>query len=470
MPKKKSDVDVKMGDLIARTAEFVCKENQYGAWSGAPQINARCLWGVANCGLAYKDKDFITASVVNLFENCKKSEYGRSWNDEVWDTTLCAIAIMQASGDDFENRLKDVRRWLLSQYSELEKNFYNEPWESLYALITLLDMGMVLKKLSVNEIRIIKSCTSWILSKRTGEGVLISPHYSSLLLAVLGRMLHSVRLTQEERSLYEDAVKKCVAYIFDDYQAKKKVGALWSNEAWNIGIILYGLAATFEWTSRKFDEPDFSSFLVNWCETEWDPSRGWSGNVGDASELLAGVSEYYIAKMGKSRPRKDVQQELAAKVDFKFRPRRQQRMTVHPIWKTRNFRIKRRTCCILMPFSKRWSNKIYNLLKTILKDIGYLAVRPDELYDREVLEGIWKAINEAQIIIAVCSGKNLNVYYELGISQTVGKDVILLTDNMKNIPYDLQSQRVIEFKSTDAPQTLKMKIEQTIDYIKAGRI
>jgi len=29
---------------------------------------------------------------------------------------------------------------------------------------------------------------------------------------------------------------------------------------------------------------------------------------------------------------------------------------------------------------------------------------------------------------------------------------------------------VIEFKSTDAPQTLKMKIEQTIDYIKAGRI
>ena len=470
MTKKLSNIDLRMSHIIFKAAEFVCKENQYGTWGGAPQINARCIWAVANCGLAYKDKRFINSSIVALFDISMKTEDGLSWNDEIWDTAMCAIAIMQGSRADFKNRLNEVKRWLLNQYSELENNFYNEPWESLYALITLLDMGAYLEKLTRDDLKKIKSCVTWILSKRTEEGVLISPHYCGLLLIVLGYMLKRVRLTKKEKALYTDAIRKSVSYICDDFTVKKKEDALWNNDIWSIGIILYGLAKTFQWTSAIFDEPEFSSFLVQWCESEWDTSYGWAENVGDTSELLIGLSEYYIARNENSKSRENIQTALSDNVTFRFRPQQHKSMIVRPIWKGRNFQVKQRSCCIIMPFSKPWSDKLYQQLKTILDEIGYDPIRPDELYDREVLEGIWKAINEAQIIIAVCSGENLNVYYELGMAQTIGKDVIFMTDKIKNIPYDLQSQRVIEYKSTDKCETLKMKIEQTIDYIKAGRI
>ncbi|MCA9886636.1 MAG: hypothetical protein KC708_26880, partial [Anaerolineae bacterium] len=58
------------------------------------------------------------------------------------------------------------------------------------------------------------------------------------------------------------------------------------------------------------------------------------------------------------------------------------------------------------------------------------------------------AIVKSQLIIADCTNRNANVFYELGMAHTLNKSVIMLTQNMKDIPFDIRHLRVIEYKYT----------------------
>ena len=122
-----------------------------------------------------------------------------------------------------------------------------------------------------------------------------------------------------------------------------------------------------------------------------------------------------------------------------------------------------------MPFNQPWSDTVYRELREILSQHDFQAIRPDELHDREVLEGIWRSINEAGIIIADCTGGNLNVFYELGIAHTIGREVILICQDVKrDIPYDLHSQRIIEYDLENIHETLTSKLPSLIDYVLGG--
>ena len=79
------------------------------------------------------------------------------------------------------------------------------------------------------------------------------------------------------------------------------------------------------------------------------------------------------------------------------------------------------------------------------------------------MEDIWIGINEAKVVIAEITGKNPNVFYELGIAHTLGKDVILITQNMKDIPFDLNRYRIIEYEdNSDGYDKLKRLLTKFI--------
>jgi len=61
---------------------------------------------------------------------------------------------------------------------------------------------------------------------------------------------------------------------------------------------------------------------------------------------------------------------------------------------------------------------------------------------------IWEAICAARIIVADCTGRNPNVFYEAGLAHTVGKPVVLLTQNKDDIPFDLRHIRYIDYEFT----------------------
>ncbi|MCB9461425.1 MAG: hypothetical protein H6670_17360 [Anaerolineaceae bacterium] len=103
---------------------------------------------------------------------------------------------------------------------------------------------------------------------------------------------------------------------------------------------------------------------------------------------------------------------------------------------------------VIMPFSD--FPPIYDdHIKPIVESLGYSIKRGDDFFSkRSIMSDVWSAIVKSQLIIADCTNRNANVFYELGMAHTLNKSVIMLTQNMKDIPFDIRHLRVIEYKYT----------------------
>jgi CheY-like chemotaxis protein len=124
----------------------------------------------------------------------------------------------------------------------------------------------------------------------------------------------------------------------------------------------------------------------------------------------------------------------------------QELMTVCPIFNARKFQKQRELCFVLMPFGKKWSDRLYKAITIILERNGFIVRRADDLTGKNILEDIWRAINEAEFIVAEVTGVNPNVMYEIGIAHTLGKEVILLTQSANYIPFDFRHFRHIIYE------------------------
>ena len=142
---------------------------------------------------------------------------------------------------------------------------------------------------------------------------------------------------------------------------------------------------------------------------------------------------------------------------------------INPIFQGRDFFIDKSKIFMLSPFSEPF-NTIYNdHIKKIVASIQNMSiVRADDIYGTQpIIEDIWKNICEAGIIIAELTGRNPNVFYEVGIAHTVGKEVILLSQSTEDIPFDLKHLRCILYDYTPRGcQTLESNLRNTILSIK----
>jgi len=136
-------------------------------------------------------------------------------------------------------------------------------------------------------------------------------------------------------------------------------------------------------------------------------------------------------------------------IEFELREeeKARRRITINPIFKGREFLLEQNLCFVLMPFEQRFQ-PIYedHIKKVVVEECKMKCMRADDIFsNREIIEDIWEYINKARIVIADVTGKNPNVYYELGIAHTVGKEVVILTQSMDDVPFDIRHLRVIEY-------------------------
>lgn len=112
---------------------------------------------------------------------------------------------------------------------------------------------------------------------------------------------------------------------------------------------------------------------------------------------------------------------------------------------------------VLMPFQKAFDD-IYRLgIRGAAEEVGAYAERVDEqMYKEGILDRIYNQINKADIIVADMTGKNANVFYEVGYAHALGKIVLLLTQDVNDIPFDLQHRPHIDYGGSIV--TLKEKL------------
>jgi len=120
-------------------------------------------------------------------------------------------------------------------------------------------------------------------------------------------------------------------------------------------------------------------------------------------------------------------------------------------------------CFVIMPFASQF-DEIYETIRDSLEgpELSFNCSRADELQGGgHIIKDILREIAEAEIVIADLTGKNPNVFYELGIVQML-KDVekvILLSQDAESIPFDVRVFRCIIYKqSIQGARDLKDKL------------
>jgi len=103
----------------------------------------------------------------------------------------------------------------------------------------------------------------------------------------------------------------------------------------------------------------------------------------------------------------------------------------------------------IMPFDTEF-NDMYERMKEVIEGESsiYEVFRADNLINQQnILKDIVVSINESDLIIADLTDLNANVFYELGLAHALRKNVILLTQQLSDLPFDLRSYRVISYSN-----------------------
>ncbi|MBA2858653.1 hypothetical protein HNP93_001354 [Methanococcus maripaludis] len=138
------------------------------------------------------------------------------------------------------------------------------------------------------------------------------------------------------------------------------------------------------------------------------------------------------------------------------------------LFKKNDFLIDDSLIFILSPFSEPFNKICKDYIKPIVESFENMrGIRADDIYNNEpIIEDIWKSINESRIIIAELTGRNPNVFYELGIAHALGKEVILLTQNENDVPFDIKHIKYIIYEnSVEGVKKLENDLKQTIKTI-----
>ncbi len=118
-------------------------------------------------------------------------------------------------------------------------------------------------------------------------------------------------------------------------------------------------------------------------------------------------------------------------------------------------------CFVLMPFDSSFT-EIYKEIQDTVNGTGLKCIRADDIYSNgTVINDIVNLIKSATIIIADFTGKNPNVLYETGLAHALKKEVIIITQEINDIPFDLQHIRVISYDESSLG-SLSTNLHRTI--------
>jgi hypothetical protein len=105
-------------------------------------------------------------------------------------------------------------------------------------------------------------------------------------------------------------------------------------------------------------------------------------------------------------------------------------------------------CFVVMPFGSEDLTVVYeDFVRPTITHCGLVCERGDDLFGSNVvMDDIQRSIETARLIVADLTGKNANVFYEVGIAHALRKPVLLLAQSMNEVPFDLRHRRVLLYE------------------------
>ncbi|WP_146073740.1 hypothetical protein [Amycolatopsis sp. CA-126428] len=111
----------------------------------------------------------------------------------------------------------------------------------------------------------------------------------------------------------------------------------------------------------------------------------------------------------------------------------------------------RRSAFLIMPFKDELNWLHETIVESCLAE-RVDVLRADNIFEPgSILNQIWNQIDSADLVIAVCTGRNPNVFFELGYAW-VKHQPILIAESMADMPSDVSAFRT-ELYSGETPST-----------------
>lgn len=132
-------------------------------------------------------------------------------------------------------------------------------------------------------------------------------------------------------------------------------------------------------------------------------------------------------------------------------------------------------CYVIMPFStttdqhseKYWTI-FYGIIKNIMERNGYSCTK-SEVGPYKLFSEIVKDIESSDVVIAVLTDFNSNVWYELGIRHTLKTGTVMLLQEGQKVPFDVSDFGIIFYEdSIGLEQHLKPPIEKYLRKLNDG--
>lgn len=118
---------------------------------------------------------------------------------------------------------------------------------------------------------------------------------------------------------------------------------------------------------------------------------------------------------------------------------------------------------VMMPYATEF-DPVYEAIKGACAKVRCSPLRVDEIYGTNwVVKDIFTTIDTGRLVICDITGRNPNVLYEVGIAHARNVEVVLITQNDDDVPFDLRHIRYVRY-STDAESLAKLETDlvQTI--------
>jgi hypothetical protein len=104
------------------------------------------------------------------------------------------------------------------------------------------------------------------------------------------------------------------------------------------------------------------------------------------------------------------------------------------------------SCFILMPFRQPFDEYFDEIFVPAVTAARMQALRGDSLFrGSPIMADVWSLIRHAKLLIAELTTLNANVFYELGLAHAIGKPVILVSETINDVPFDLRQLRVLNY-------------------------
>lgn len=124
---------------------------------------------------------------------------------------------------------------------------------------------------------------------------------------------------------------------------------------------------------------------------------------------------------------------------------------------------------VMMPFDAAFA-PVYSALKQAAQERGVRCQRADDIWREDaIMDDIAGLIWRSRIVVADLTGKNPNVFYETGLAHTIGRDVIITTQAIEDVPFDLRHLRVIRYlPNSEGLNDLKARVSERMATLLGG--